>query len=568
MTAVKLPLTRRESLALFAGLSVSACGGGSGGSAPAPSPSTTPAPPPPPPPANLYHVPLLGQSNAAGAEARPVLSTGASGWGNLMFARGVPTWSRSRDPQAAAARAANDFDLVGLAAGINETRATGLADHLKSRLLGSTVPVADRHRVLVSAVAEGSRFLTELGPEDHAASGQPGTEPPGGFWATLLDDIERGKSAAAARNYAYELPFWNYDQGEMEVGGMSVYRNRAADKPAELVAQYAERAIAMVQEFDRETRARLGKAAATPCLVTPACYNTLTPTAWLDASDRTPLAVVVGPRYQMPSALSTSVNPASAIHYSADGQRWIGEMVAKVGARLLAGASWRPLRALRAARVSNTEIDVVCHVPHGPIVLDTMSWPAIEGWGFALHAGEVGTAGHAVPATAIQVVDAATLRLQFPAVPAGAKLRIGGSGRFRELAGLWIAAVDSATLDGDPAIAIAFEGDHSDLLQRALANGPVLANGDSGASLVVRHFERSGTRTVILGKAAEMQLKWNRPFGPGERLFIDRAQPATNVRDSDDTPSLYRFAQGPRAGQPYPLHNWLATYDGLPIEGS
>ncbi len=565
MTGRNVPLTRRASLALFAGLGLSACGGGGSSPTPSPAPTPPPTPTPTPPPSTIYHVPVMGQSNAAGADAKPVLSGAASPWGNLMFSQGVQTWDRLKNPQAPASRPATDFALVGLVAIGNETRATGLADRLKSEVLATRTPVLDRHQVLVSDVAEGSRLLTELGPENHAASGEAGALAPGGFWPTMLDDIERARAGATARNANFQVPFWNYDQGEAERGTMNVYRNRPAVPAAQLVADYAARAVTMVETFDREMRTRLGKAAPTPCLVTPACFNTLTPTAWLDASDASPLAVVVGPRYQMPSAWLATVHPDSAIHYCADGQRWIGEMVAKVGARVMGGEAWQPMRALRATRVSATEVDVLLHVPRGSIVLDTESWPTIEGWGFGLYTGPVGGWARTLP-TSLAIVDATTIRLQFPAIPAGAKLRIGASGRFEALAGQPIVAVGNATVNGNPAVAITLQGDHSAALDKALRDGPVSAIGQSGTSVVIRRYELAGGRTTLLGATAEIYRPGT--FTVGERLSVDRAQPATNVRDSDDAVSLYRFAQGPRAGQAYPLYNWLATYDGLPVVGA
>ena len=58
------------------------------------------------------------------------------------------------------------------------------------------------------------------------------------------------------------------------------------------------------------------------------------------------------------------------------------------------------------------------------------------------------------------------------------------------------------------------------------------------------------------------------PFSAGQTLTFGRSAGYTNLRDSDNALSLNTFAAGPRAGQTYPLHNWLAQYNGLAIKGA
>ena len=55
---------------------------------------------------------------------------------------------------------------------------------------------------------------------------------------------------------------------------------------------------------------------------------------------------------------------------------------------------------------------------------------------------------------------------------------------------------------------------------------------------------------------------------PGDTLTLRRMNPYTNFRDSDNLMSLNTFSAGPRAGKPYPLHNWACQYEAMPIQGA
>lgn len=522
----------------------------------------------------VYHIPFHGQSNAMADQSTPIISDAPTGWGNLRFARGVATWSSVDNPQSPADRAGAGFALVDLTAQGVETRANALADAFKARLVDSSryAPgdTVAGPKVLMSSASLGGRKLAELGPEDHGASGEPGARAPGGFWPTLKNDIVRAQAAVEALGWTYALPFWNYDQGESEGDGKLYINAVGTLPPSGIISGYADKALTMVEDFDTYARATLGKNYPTPCLITPACYNLYTPTAWLNVADETELAIVVGPRYQMPSALMSDPR-GNNIHYSPDGHRWIGEMVAKVGNRVIReGEAWQPLRPLFATKVSATQVDVTLHVPRPPLVIDERTWPRIFGWGFKIFNGTVDAPTNTSYATAIEIrPDGRTVRLTFPSVPAGAMLSLGETGQYPQLVNLPVAAVGAATVNGAPGYTLAFAGDYLTLLERALRDGATYAYGNNPSQGVIRDVTFAAGTTTVYGELSELRGGGGYgPFEAGDLVSFGAIFARTNIRDEDNAASVGTFVSGDRAGQPYPLQNWLVQYLGFPIEGA
>ena len=523
----------------------------------------------------ILHVPFLGQSNIAGDQAKPPLSVAPTGWGNLMFARGVATWIATDNPNTPENRASGGFQLVDLVAASVETRANGFADAYKARITNTSRFSPESpglaERILISFSGLGGRKLTELGPENDGASGRPGARTPGGHWPTLIDDIRRAKAAATAIGATYQLPAWIFDQGESE-GDMTMYYSGDTLLPSDLVASYTTKALAMVTEFDVTARNIVGQTRPIPLFVTPASYNMLTSTAWQDVADASPLVFLVGPRYQMASAKNASNGLTGSaqewgdeIHYNADGQRWIGDMCAKVMYRVLnEGEDWQPLRVLSARKVDATHVDLTFHVPRPPLIIDTEFLAKARGYGISIYGGtlNVPTDRQYATAAAIQA-DGRTVRMTFPSVPAGALLAVGQA--YCDLGSYNVAAIGTgpATPNGFPTFTVSVAGDLRATLKPLTDEGAFLLSSSNGRG-IVRSVAYDGANTVMTGEVRELTT----PFTAGDALSFRRLNTYTNFRDSDNAMAINTFSAGTRAGKLYPLYNWACQYDGMQIQGA
>ncbi|MCH4885545.1 hypothetical protein [Pseudomonas sp. TMW22080] len=534
---------------------------------------------------DLIHILKLGQSNDSADDAKPPLSISPTGWGALMFSRGIGTWSSADNPNTPESR--TGFSLVPMVANGVETRANSMADAYKARLIGgsrfSVSKDSAEPDVLITSTSLGGRKLTELGPEDDGASGRIGARTPGGHWPTMLDDVARGVASAAAAGRVYRLPAWTYDQGESE-GDMTMYYGGETLLPTALIASYSTKALAMAVQFDAQARALTGQRRPIPLFVTPATYNQYTPTAWLDVADASPLVFMVGPRYQMPSAKNASNGLAGAsqnwgneIHYAPDGQRWIGEMCAKVMHRVVnEGENWQPLRVLSASKVDATHIDLTFHVPRPPLIIDTELMPKAKGFGVTIYGGTIdAVVGPRISATAAELLpDGRTVRMTFPSIPTGALLSLGQS--TCDLAPVVVASVGvgAPTAAGFATYTVQVSGDVRTTLKALTDEGAfwitaLLPNGTPTALGVARGVTFDGTYTVITGETRELRTGGTYgPFASGDVLTLRRMNPYTNFRDSDNLLSLNTFATGPRAGKPYPLHNWACQYEAMKIKGA
>ena len=525
----------------------------------------------------LNHIVLMGQSNAEGADAKPALSTAPTGWGALMFARGIATWKSTDNPTTPESRAASGFNLVEMVAQTYETRANAMADAYKARLTNAsrfspTTP-EEGLQILTSFSGLGGRKLTELGPEDDGASGRVGARVPGGHWPTMLDDIRRAKATAAAAGTAYRLPAWIFDQGESE-GDMTMYYGGEVLQPSALVASYTSKALAMAVEFDSAVRAITGQTRPIPLFVTPASYNQLTSTAWMDVADASPLVFMVGPRYQMPSAKNasnglsgSSQDWGNVIHYNSDGQRWIGEMCAKVMHRVLnEGEDWQPLRVLSAAKVDATHIDLTFHVPRPPLVIDTTLMAKARGYGVSIYAGSLDAPTGKQPATAVELrPDGRTVRMTFASIPAGALLAVGQA--YCDLGATYAVAsvgVGAPTSSGFATHTVSIAGDIRGVLKPLTEEGAFLLSTAGIVQAIIRSVSFDGLHTVLTGETRELVSA----FASGDALSFRRLNTYTNIRDSDNAMSINTFATGARAGKLYPLHNWACQYDGMTIQGA
>lgn len=532
----------------------------------------------------LYHIPFLGQSNAAADESYPLLSTAPTGWGNWMFTRGIKTWDSSDNPSTPSLRAANQFNFTDLVGRDVETRANGMADHLKSKLVGaSRFSGGDQTgwpKVLVSFPGLGGRKLTELGPENDPDSGRTGARPPGGFWPTMLDDIERAKTKSDSLGYKYVVPGWVYDQGESE-GELKLYYNGDLLTASATRSGYKTKAVTMIEDFDAQVRSRTGQTRPVPLFVSPPCSGVLIAGAWLDVANEHPLAFMVGPRYMTTSALMSSYMSGGtqrwgdSIHHNSDSHRWIGEQCAKVINRVIReGEDWKPLYAVSARKSGTYTVDVVFNVPRPPLVLDTTWLIKARGWGFVVYSGTVDSQTGRQLATGIEILpDGFTVRLTFAtAIPSvNPKLEIGNQSTTDVIQPAVIGlGTGPNTPYGFAQHTITFAGDIRPSIQPLINNGGFYVRSNQRTTQAfMRSVAFDGTNTVLTGEVREIRTGGSFVnIQVGDTVNFGAQFGIVNLRDSDNVLSVYSFSSGPRQGQPYPLHNWCCQYDGLEIIGA
>ncbi len=141
---------------------------------------------------------MMGQSLCEGAESVPVVTSTDSGWGNIMFSRGVRTWVARQHCMEPEKRPDDQFTFAPLTAtqagGLGETIANGMADHLKSRLIASDSSVAQKHmpgpQFLVAYAGQGGRLIDELSSVDQSndARTPENRRHGGGYYKTSLHD--------------------------------------------------------------------------------------------------------------------------------------------------------------------------------------------------------------------------------------------------------------------------------------------------------------------------------------------------------------------------------------------
>jgi hypothetical protein len=519
----------------------------------------------------LAHILHMGQSLGDGEDAFPVVTVQPNRYGNFQFARGVHTW-RIQQPGYCVApetRPDNEFALAPIIGGeaatsTGETIASGLADSLKLSLdeFANT-------RFLVSYADTGNKRLRDLDKHDDTTDPRSLDPTPGGFYRTSIDDVRRAKAQADANGWTYEVSAITWMQGEknndLRLDDWDVPLDRAAFLPA-----YANDLIALKNDLNADILPITKQSHRIP-LFSYQTLDAISGQAQLLASDRDPEIYVVSPTYYMFSALN-SVNPlynrwGNFIHLTGDSERWLGAQFAKVIKRVLIDkAPWQPLRPLAAWSSSDGKtVFVRYHVPVSPIVIDTTFMPAAAGAGLFIPGGPE------VASVSVFSSDTIALSLQSPLPSAGAFTLEYASehGITLALSLLGGAVQVSATPQDDPTTyQVVLAGDIRAQLTATMLHGVFyLQNNPNSSGYTfgpIRHVTLDADgNTVLQGNVSE--LSNGLTFAVGQPLSITMIWPYGNIRDSDDEPTRYRFVDGPRAGQAYPLWNWSVGFEGLVI---
>ncbi|WP_417385002.1 phosphate ABC transporter substrate-binding protein [Gimesia sp.] len=534
---------------------------------------------------------LMGQSLCEGAESLPVVTHSDADWGNLMFQRGVRTWSYGKYCDKPHERPAEQFSLVPLKAtvngGLGETIANGLADHLKFSLTAAQQDVNQRQKktphFLVTYAGQGGRMIDELSSVDQSTDPRTpeSRQHGGGYYRTSLDDARRATAQAAARGETFGIAALVWMQGEGNAGptgGINPSRwGQEIPRPAGL-HWYRDRLIEFRKQWSHDLQKITGQTAEIPLFT----YQTLSTAgeAQLMAADLDPHITLVGPHYMVASALNSRYagRYGDPIHLSADGERWFGEQVAKVMHRVLKlGESWQPLRPLNAwVSQDRASVLVDFHVPRPPLVLDETFLPReqlIRGEGYhSLYGFQVRSSTQAVSAIkAIELESPARLRIQLVSpLEAGTQFTLSYGLPYAGELGSITQIRTGPVIEGQPTTELILNQKFNPQLKPLLAEGAFFVSnmqgGEAYAQAPIRHVAEGEGKTVL--RFENRELRKNTPFETGQTLTAYRGFSFGNLRDSDPEQAVYSFADpgyGTRAGEPYPLWNWCVLFKQFPI---
>lgn len=534
---------------------------------------------------------MMGQSLCEGAESLPLVTPTDSGWGNLMFHRGVRTWYVRQHNLEPENRPDDQFSFVPLAAskhgGLGETIANGMADHLKSLLITAYEPGTGKpsrnSQFLVTYAGQGGRLIDELSSIDQ--SNDPRTpqnrQHGGGYYKTSLDDARRAQLQAHALSKTFSIAALIWMQGEANggpTGGINPSRWDQELKRPKGQEWYRDRLIDYRKQWSHDLQSITKQDDDIPMFT----YQTLGPAgeAQLMAADQDTNITMVGPHYMIPSAVNSRYAGrwGHAIHMSADGERWYGEQVAKVVHRVLVkGEKWQPLRSRKAWLASDrTSVVVEFLVPRTPLVLDQTFLPREQyqrGEGYhSLYGFQIRDATRAVLGIqSVKVESPTRIRIQLVApIKADKQCTLSYGLPYAGQVGKIVDIRKGPAVANQPTTELLVDGYIGHRLKQLMAEGAFhvtnMLSGDSHARATVRHANEENGATVF--RFENRELRNDTPFTVGQTLTALRPFAYGNLRDSDPEKAIFQFGDavyGTRAGQAYPLWNWCVLFNQFPI---
>lgn len=401
---------------------------------------------------------------------------------------------------------------------------------------------------------------------------------PGGFYATAIDDVTRAHASALALGKTHAVSHVAWMQGERN-GDLKIFESDlTVSLMSVAIADYKTRLTLLAGDFDTDIRAITGQLRTIPFLTYQTNYSLMAAEAQLQACASSRDMYMIGPHYAVPSAIQNAniVNGTwrwgADGHLSADGQRWWGEMEAKVVDRILfQGERWRPLQPIAARKVDSVTLDVDFNVPRGQLVIDTIWFQKLVGWGFQVYNGSIDAVANVVRPSNMQIIGPFTARFTLPsAMPSGAIIGTQPTSTYDLGTNPVVASTGAATsspLGAFPRYALTITGDITALLKPLTDEGAVHISSGSKSG-TVRAVSLVGGNTVLTGETRELT---GAAFAAADALTFYDSYSRTNLRDTDAEASLYAFGDntfGTRYGQSYPMWNWCVLFAGIPISGA
>jgi hypothetical protein len=220
----------------------------------------------------------------------------------------------------------------------------------------------------------------------------PGASPD--RFADHMTAISNIVTAASAENKTAQVPFLTWIQGESDVGD--------PDYKADLVS--------LKNSYNTQTLLLTKQPNRFPLIYTQLAGSNDTGMpnigkAQWEAWQEDPELLLAAPLYQFPYA--------DSVHLTAEGYKWLGQMLGKVCALAgYMGKTWTPLHPVSASLRTSNVVMVKLSVPLPPIVLDTTTITAATNYGFRVFdsTGEI-------TISEVAVVNGDTVRLKLAATP-------------------------------------------------------------------------------------------------------------------------------------------------------
>lgn len=533
---------------------------------------------------------IHGQSNGQGAQAPRLTKTEYVPDRAYRFYRGIHTWASTDNAATPENRPSSQFQLVPLSSpyammtslGNAETVAHGLAANL-------TAQTASGHKFIFSYAGQGGRFLRELDKRhDDAKDPRAGTsQTPGGYYRTAIDDIKRAKALADAEGKTFKVLGVLWMQGESE-GGYAVNRWDGGLPRPVLLQTYQSDLLAVKSDFIADARLITGQAQG-PYFLSYQTVGSIAGQAQLNASLFDTDLHMTSSSYMFEKADSAAtINTVtgvhtygSAIHWSSDGQRWMGAQMAKKLLDLISGDTTRsglyPVRFVRSDRLipGKTVIDVTYNVPKPPLVLDTNSLPLNFGpYGRNQNrAGfKVANSSSVVGLESVQVTGPDSIRVITESrVPADQDFRLmyagsAGSAYFSSrLDNAQILSYRSYTQGGGPWTEVSVAGSSPVLPATSYLHTYYCDVDTSTLKIMETAYDTATNVTYLRGPNSLATRTPPSAALVGKRIAAGSgcrfAVAYGNVRDSETRQSVMTFSTGNNAGSPMPLNNWSLSFE-------
>lgn len=526
---------------------------------------------------------IHGQSNAAGIDALRQTHEEYLPNRAYRFKRGIHTWIYNDNAVTPHLRPSSDFVLEPLSASYTglfssyETMAHGMAAYLSSN-------TSENHKFIFSYPGEGGRFLRELNKR-HDLSTNPanGTRTsPGGYYATLIDDVSRAKQIADAEGKSFRVLALVWAQGEAEGQYKHIRYEDAVSRDAFLPVNKSD-----LIDLKNDLRADIldiTQQVNPPYFLSYQTIGTISGQAQLNAHYSSPDIAVISSSYMFETANSTfSINSGTGqrkygdtIHWAADGQRWMGAQMAKgLLDQLQEGKSIsvHPLYLEKIKDGARTIFRIKFNVPKPPLVLDYNSLPKNIGSYGSLrsHSGfkiSNGTTHLVINSVSVISDDTVEIVTNEP-IPAGGGyfLSYVDSTNYpyfeTPIFNASIIGYDEFMLDGDIWFNIKIQGNLNPLPDGSFVRSFFCQTPEARFYIEDYGYNSMDDSTYLTGnfRVDNSSLPAIRNYvGSKFSVGCARSTHTGNLRDSDQREPIYSLISDPTLGRKQPLHNWALAF--------